>query len=217
MKKKAVLLSAVMIVVLSFLTACGGASPAAKLDLGVMDKGAYKNDYFGLEMKVPEEWDVQDAEAMNQIMEAGKEMVAGGDAKKKKDLDLAEEQTLNFVMAFKYPPEQQQPINPNIICNAEKLSFLQGVKTGKDYLDSAKNMMLETQMPYKFDKEVYTEKLGGKDFDVMEAVIEVGDMKITQKYHTAIMNGYALNFIITYFDDASKAEVDSILKSIQFK
>ncbi|AOT69296.1 hypothetical protein [Geosporobacter ferrireducens] len=217
MKKKAVLLSAVVIVVLSFLTACGGASPTAKVDLGVMDKGTYKNDYFGLEMQVSEAWSIQDAEAMNEIMEIGKEIAAGDDEKKKKQLDLGDEKTLNFVMAFKYPPEQQQPINPSIICNAEKLSFLQGVKTGEDYLESAKNMMTESQMPYKFDKEIYTEKIGGKDFDIMEAVVEIGDMKIMQKYHTSIMKDYALNFIVTYFDDESKAEIDTILDSIRFE
>ncbi len=212
MKKKLSLIFSVIVAVSLLLTACGFSS---RITLGVMENGVYKNNYFGLSVQLPKEWSIQDIESMNQLAET-ENTSAGGEGETKKP-DLSQAETLNFIMASKYPQNQQEAVNPSFICNSENLSFLQNVKTGKDYLESAKNLLIDSQLPYIFEKDIYTEKLGEKDFNVMEAFIQSGSTKVTQRYYSAIIKDYALNFIVTYFDDASKAEVDSILKTVSFK
>ncbi|RCX09991.1 hypothetical protein DFR58_13135 [Anaerobacterium chartisolvens] len=210
MKKKLSFIFSVIAALSLLLTACVF-SP--KITLGVMENGVYKNNYFGLSVQLPKEWSIQDIESMNQLTES-ENGSAEGEAKKP---DLSQAQNLNFIMASKYPQNQQEAVNPSFICNSENLSFLQNVKTGKDYLESAKTLLIDSQLPYIFEKDIYTEKLGEKDFDVMEAYIQSGSTKVTQRYYSAIIKDYALNFIVTYFDDTSKAEVDNILKTVSFK
>ncbi|MOA39501.1 hypothetical protein D3C78_1612890 [compost metagenome] len=76
--------------------------------------------------------------------------------------------------------------------------------------------MATTQIPYEF-KEITTAKLGGKDFALLEATVSNGELVITQHYYSAIIEGYAFNFITTFFDDESKAKIDSIISTVSFK
>ncbi|MNI81609.1 hypothetical protein D3C73_1382420 [compost metagenome] len=99
---------------------------------------------------------------------------------------------------------------------AEKVSLLQGVKNGKDYLEASKKFMIESQLPYDY-KDITTTKVGGKDMDMMQVTIENGDMVITQDYYSSIIDGYAFNMIFTYADDEMKAETDKIVQSVSFK
>lgn len=79
-----------------------------------------------------------------------------------------------------------------------------------------KTGMEQTGMPYTFG-EVTTEKLGGKDFDTMEATMDAGEIKITQKYYAAIFDGYALIFINTFFNDEEAAEINAFMDTVKFK
>ncbi|GGF67297.1 hypothetical protein GCM10010912_10330 [Paenibacillus albidus] len=212
-KKKFAFMSAVMMLVLVMATACGNSKK--DVDLGTTEKGSYTNSYFGVSLKFPEDWQVQDAEGMNELANAGKEVIAGNNDVKKKQLDLAEAKTLNLLMTSKYPLDGGQ-VGPSTMIVAEKVSMLQGVKSGKDYLEASKKLMVESQLPYDF-KEISTTKVGGKDMDLMQATINNGEKLITQDYYSAIIDGYAFNFIFTYVDEATKAETDKILSSVEFK
>jgi hypothetical protein len=60
-----------------------------KLDLGINDGDIYKNSYFGLSVKLPIDWKIATEEDLKQVMDKGKDLVAG-DESKKVELDLAE-------------------------------------------------------------------------------------------------------------------------------
>ena len=110
-----------------------------------------------------------------------------------------------------------QEVGPSAMAIAEKVSLLQGIRTGKDYLEATKKFMVDSQFPYEY-KDIATETIGGKEMDVMQITMDAGDgTTITQDYYSTIIEGYAFNFIFTYLDDASKAEIDNIKKSVQFK
>lgn len=213
-KKKIGLLSMVLLLMLAMVTACGG-KDKKEVSLGVTESGSYTNDYFGLSLTFPKEWVYQDADQMMKLMEAGQEVVAGGNEAKNKMLDLAKTKTLNLLMASKFPLDSGKT-GPSAIAVAEKISMLQGIKNGKDYLESSKKLMVDSQLPYEF-QEIKTVKVGGKDLDMMQATINTGEMVVTQEYYSSIIEGYAFNLILTYTDEASKAETDKILESISFK
>ncbi|TCZ74619.1 hypothetical protein E0485_19340 [Paenibacillus albiflavus] len=210
-KKKLAIWSVLAMLVLVFVTACGGKE---KVDLGKVENGTYKNEYFGISFQVPQGWNVQDEETMRQVNEVGKEIAAGNDKTKQKQFDLAEQKLLNLAMASKFPMGEAV-LNPSVISNAEKVSKSQ-VKTSKDYLEATKKIIIASQIPYQF-KEITSVKVGGKDFDVLETSLSQDGGNLTQKIYSTLMNGYALNLIITYVDDESKAETDKLIESVSFK
>ncbi|MBR2564220.1 MAG: hypothetical protein IKE29_06320 [Paenibacillus sp.] len=191
-------------------------SKTENVELGTTEKGSYTNDYFGVSLKFPETWEYQDAEGMNELTNASSEAIAGDDETKKKQLELSQTKTLNLLMASQYPLDGGQ-LGPSAMAIAEKVSLLQGVRTGEDYLKATKKFMEDSNFPYDY-QDFTKETIGGKEMDLMEVKIDAGDgSTITQEYMSTIINGYAFNFIFTYVDDASKSEIEKIKKSIQFK
>ncbi|QOS80505.1 hypothetical protein JNUCC31_06250 [Paenibacillus sp. JNUCC31] len=186
------------------------------VELGTTEKGSYNNDYFGVSLKFPEAWEFQDADGMNELTSASSEAIAGDDETKKKQIELSQTKTLNLLMASQYPLDGGQ-VGPSAMAIAEKVSLLQGIRTGKDYLEATKKFMVDSQFPYEY-KELTTETIGGKEMDLMQITMDAGDgSTITQDYYSTIIEGYAFNFIFTYLDDKTKAEIDTIKKSVQFK
>ncbi|MDQ0724988.1 hypothetical protein QF049_006249 [Paenibacillus sp. W4I10] len=186
------------------------------VELGTTQKGSYTNDYFGVSLKFPEAWEFQDAAGMNELTSASSEAIAGDDETKKKQIELSQTKTLNLLMASQYPLDGGQ-VGPSAMAIAEKVSLLQGIRTGKDYLEATKKFMVDSQFPYDY-KEMTTETIGGKEMDLMQITMDPGDgSTVTQDYYSTIIEGYAFNFIFTYMDDKTKAEIDTIKKSVQFK
>lgn len=187
-----------------------------EVELGTTEKGSYNNDYFGVSLKFPEAWEFQDADGMNELTSASSEAIAGDDETKKKQIELSQAKTLNLLMASQYPLDGGQ-VGPSAMAIAEKVSLLQGIRTGKDYLEATKKFMVDSQFPYEY-KEFTTETIGGKEMDLMQITMDAGNgSTITQDYYSTIIEGYAFNFIFTYLDDTTKAEIDTIKKSVQFK
>ncbi|KAA8782879.1 hypothetical protein EC604_03340 [Paenibacillus amylolyticus] len=189
---------------------------SSKIELGTTQKGSYTNDYFGVSLKFPEAWEYQDAEGMNQLTSASSEAIAGDDEKKKKQMELSQAKTLNLLMASQYPLDGGK-VGPSAMVIAEKVSLLQGILTGEDYLKATKKFMEDSNFPYEY-KDFTKETIGGKEMDLMQITTNAADgSKITQEYYSTIIEGYAFNFIFTYLDDQTKAEIDNIKKSVQFK
>ncbi|WP_145413695.1 hypothetical protein [Paenibacillus xylanexedens] len=189
---------------------------SSKVELGTTQKGSYTNDYFGVSLKFPEAWEYQDAEGMNQLTSASSEAIAGDDETKKKQMELSQTKTLNLLMASQYPLDGGQ-VGPSAMAIAEKVSLLQGIRTGEDYLKATKKFMEDSNFPYEY-KDFTKETIGGKEMDLMQITMDAGDgSTITQEYYSTIIEGYAFNFIFTYLDEKTKSEIDNIKKSVQFK
>jgi hypothetical protein len=150
-------------------------------------------------------------------MQAGHDAVAENNEDLAKKADLAKEKTLNLLISFRYPLDHQGT-NPNVSITAENLGLLGSVaiKTGKDYLEIAKTSMEQTGMGYTFS-ETTTEKLGGKDFDVLVATIDAGTITVAQKYYVAIIDGYALTLITSSYSDEETADIKGFMDNITFK
>src|SRR4026208_2516874 len=63
---------------------------APSLDAGSVKDSTYTNSYFGMQLRIPEGWEVQDNEATRALLERGKALAAGGD-KKQNSMDSASE------------------------------------------------------------------------------------------------------------------------------
>ena len=189
------------------------------ISLGKNQGNVYTNDFFNMTINIPEKWVVATDEEKNALINKGAEIVAGDDKSKAKQIDLAKLRTVYLLVISAKGMQVQAVDNPNFMVIAEKLSFFQGVKNGSGYLGEVKKQLktLSSTLPYNLDKEVYTEKVGGKDFSVLEATIKSGNVKLTQKYYACVLNGYALSFITTSYEDAGAKSLDGVLKSVTFK
>ncbi|MBZ9632926.1 hypothetical protein [Clostridium sp. FP1] len=189
------------------------------LTLGKTEGNVYTNDFFKMNINIPDKWIVATDEEKTEVLKLGKEVISKDDKSKAKELDLSELRTVYLLMTSQKGLKVQSTANPNFIVIAEKLSFFQGVNDGANYLGAVKKQLktVASTMPYKFDKEIYTEKVGRKNFSVLEATIETGTIKMTQKYYACVLNGYALSFISTYTDDVGAKSLDGVIKSVTFK
>lgn len=194
-------------------------SAGKKLDLGKNEGDTYKNEFFGLSMKLPKDWKVSSDEEKQKVLNAGKEVIAGDDKSKQAQLDLADLKSVYLLMVSKIGMTNQSYDNGSLMIMAEKLSLLQGVNKGSEYLEYVKKGMkeLNAQMPYKLDKDVYEVKIGGKEFSVLEAVIESPELKLTQKYYACVLKGYALVFITTSTTGDNDKIIKGMLDSVKFE
>lgn len=66
-------------------------------------------------------------------------------------------------------------------------------------------------------KDIYSETLDNKNFDVMELAIDLGPMTVKQKYYAAVIKGYALSFVISYTNEEELSSLNQIIESINFE
>lgn len=188
-----------------------------EIDFGAVENSTYRNDYFGLSVKLPSEWSVQDKETQQKLMDLGRKMVEGDDKNLKAVIKASEMQTVNLFAAFKHPIGTPVPYNPNIMCLAERVSHMPGIKRGKDYHFHSKRLLELSQVEVSFPKEVSTEELGGHDFDVMYVESLITGMTIRQKHYATIMKGYALVFAVSFTNGEEESTLDNVLSSVTFE
>ncbi len=207
-----------LILAASLIFATGCSNSAKKtITMGTLDGTKYTNEFFGLELNVPDSWYIASEEEKAAILQAGQEAIAENNEDLAKKADLAKEKILNLLISFRHPLTHQGT-NPNVIIMAENLGLLGtvAVKSGKDYLEITKTNMEQAGMGYTFS-DTTTEKLGGKDFDVLVATIDAGTIIVNQKYYVAIIDGYALTFITSSFSDEEAADVKGFMDTVTFK
>jgi len=200
------------------LSACGGDKMPKSFDYGNVENNVYSNSYFGFTVDVPEQWIVQSKEQNEQLMNLGKEMIAGDDKSMKAVLNASEVNVANLLTVFKYELGSPVDYNPSYMLIGENVMKAPGVKTGSDYFFNARRIMQQSQTPYKHIDEEYTLKnLGGKDFYVMNTEIEYMGVSIYQAYYSRIDNGFALIMIISYTTDDEKDELENVIGSLSFQ
>lgn len=181
----------------------------------VSDQNVYSNEYFKMNISLPEDWTIASEEEMNQMMEAGNEIAAGDDTGKKLALELSKLKTVYLFTAS----------NPNgngssFVGIAENLSLNKDIKSGEDYLNHVKESLeeLQGQVPYQFNKDIYTKNIGGKEFGVLEAMVDIGaEVPLMQYYYVAIENNYALCFLSTSVTDEDLIVLTNILPTVSFE
>jgi hypothetical protein len=72
-------------------------------------------------------------------------------------------------------------------------------------------------MQVSFPKDIYTERLGGVDFDVMDLELSIRGITVKQKYYMTIMKGYALGFIVSFTNDEEESSDQKILNTVTFQ
>ena len=201
------------------LFALAGCKEAEKnFDYGKIEKGVYTNDYFDFNIPVPQNWDVRNDEQVQQLQKKGSGLISGNNKELEAKIDQADVNTVVLLTVFKNKEDTTAvKFNPSFIILCENLQGSPDIKKGKDYLDHAKYLMQQSKMPYQFTPEYFTEKVGNKEFDRMDAVLDGQMGGIQQSYYSIIDKGYALSIIISFVDADQKIELKGIINKIKFK
>ncbi len=197
-------------------TGCGK-KVSDEIDFGAVEDSTYRNNYFGLSMKLPPEWNVQSQEMQQKIMDIGATVVAGDDENLKAVVKASELQTVNLLAVFKHPIGAPVAYNPNIVCLAERIRHMPGIKRGKDYHFHSKKLLESSQIKMSFPKDIYTEQIGGIDFDIMTLQMHFAGQAIKQKQYVAVMKGYALLLLVSFTTNEEEAELEEVLASVCFE
>jgi len=201
------------IVAAVLLSACGKKA-SQEIDLGTFEDSVYSNTYFGFKMILPTDWSIQDQQSIKQIMDSGSEIIAGEDENLKTLMKYSEKQVVTLLAAYKHPLGAPVSFNPNIICVAERVRHIPGIKSGKDYLFHTRKTIELGQLEYSFPKEIYSENIGGMDFSVMCADVAIGQMTVHQRIYSAIIKGYALMFTVSFTNDEEDSFLQDVLESV---
>jgi len=201
------------------LFALVGCKEAEKnFDYGKIENGVYTNDYFDFNIPVPQNWDVRNDEQVQQLQKKGSGLISGNNKELEAKIDEADVNTIVLLTVFKNKEDTTAvKFNPSFILLCENLQGSPDIKKGKDYLDHAKYLMQQSKMPYQFTPEYFTEKVGNKEFDRMDAVLDGQMGGIQQSYYSIIDKGYALSIIISFVDADQKIELKGIINKIKFK
>jgi hypothetical protein len=187
------------------------------IDFGGFNNSVYTNNYFGLTVTVPADWSIQNQDAQRRLMKTGGTILSGDDKNMSAVIKASELRVVNMFAVFQYQPGSPVTFNPSILGMAEDVRALPGIKRGQDYLFHAKQFMQSGQMNIIFPKDFYSQKIGGRDFDVMESEMAIRGMVVKQRYYSAIIKGYALGLIISFTTDEQEASLQKVLDTVTFK
>lgn len=206
-----------LLAALIFLSGCNFPGIKDTARMGRMEGRTYVNDYFGLSFNIPENWTIASKQEKEQLINSANKTIAGNDEDVRNQLDNAIAGVLYLVLTSKYPFGHTGS-NPNLQCYAEKLGAADSlsIKSGRDYLNISMEQMKQSNLPCSFSS-MASETLGGKHFDVQKVKMNANGTTVTQKFYCAIINGYAVNFVITYTSTSELNELNNILKTVKFK
>lgn len=211
MKKSGFML---VIVALSMLLVSACDNKDKGLSIGVIKDGTYQNDYFGISLHFPKEWESYSAGAM-MTQDSTTEMVPITQLESQtadSSANLANADLLDLLTASKYPLNGKES-GPSINVSALKLGSIGDIKTSKEYVELLQEQL---ESPYVL-KEVTTAQISGKTMDVVQVAITNNGVTRSQDAYITIVNDYILGVVVTYVDEESKTETDQILQSISLE
>lgn len=204
-----------MVLALGVLTGGCGKKPGSRMDAGRFEGSVYHNDYLGLTVTLPANWSVQDPELNKETARTGGQMVAGNSESLQAVVKEGEQGTVQLFNVCKFLPGSPVADNPYIYAYATDVSRSPGVQSGGDYLFHARRVLEAGQLKFTFPRDVYTEKLGGQDFQVMTTELIIPPAgKMMQEHFATVRKGYAVVFQLSFWTEEERTELRNALNTI---
>jgi hypothetical protein len=204
-----------LVLLLALLAGCEKKA-SDEIDFGTVTNSVYHNNYFSFNVPFPKDWSPQDQSEQQRLAKLGGKLISGDDKNLQAEMKMGELRTVNLFAVFEHPPGSPVDFNPSILSVAENVRHAPGIKRGSDYHFQAKKVLQSGQLDISFPKDIYTQKLGGVDFDVMEAHIRARGIVVKQKYYATIMKGYALCLVTSFVSDEQDAALQKVLSNVTF-
>ncbi|HZI19318.1 MAG TPA: hypothetical protein VEY09_12055 [Pyrinomonadaceae bacterium] len=189
------------------------APPAQLPDKGKLEGSVYTNDFFRVSVRVPQDWFVNRTE----LPEEAKEMLEGTarNRRQQEQINASVARSTILLNLTKLPPGPAEQFNAAFVVVAERIPSAV-VRSGEDVLRLMEKSFENTAVKIEWLDPVHTERVGGVDFGVAGAKVTFPVGSVVQKYYVIVRNGYALQLIFSYMDEADLATLRGIVKSIKF-
>jgi hypothetical protein len=188
---------------------------SGEVDFGRMEKSEYLNDYFGFRVSVPESWHLIERETRDAALQVSKEMSKGSDPKVNAGIDKSMAKTYVLFSLTKFPLRTPNVRQAMFQCGIEELSDKD--MSARVYLEKNKDFLLNSPLNYKLLKDVFPATVAGTSFYAMDMQQSAGGVTVTHRYYSTVRKGYALFFVISYFDDADRLTSEKALQASKFE
>ena len=186
------------------------------IDFGKFENNVYSNNYFNMQISIPQSWYVMDDEMRIELMKKAVKTVVGDNENLQAVAKASDLKNLSLLLASEKPPGSPVASNPSLLVMAEKIKHLPGIKRGSDYHFATKKIFENSAVKPFYPREIYETSLGTLHFDVMDMTFKMGQTKYFQKQFAAIYKDYALLIALNYRDEAGLKKLEKVLQSVTF-
>jgi len=216
MNRKISLLGLLFITILTI--SCNLKPESSVFDFGHVENNKYLNSFFGLEIDIPNNWDIKSKEETEFIAKMGKEMYTGDNKDLKETLDAVDIEDANLLTVYMYKADTVVSFNPNFILVADNLKNYPDIKNGSDYLSFSRKLLEQSESPYDYMDEKFTKvKINDTDFYYMNLSKSIYENEIKQVYYATVINGFCVAATISYLDNDQKGKLEKMINSMIFK
>lgn len=186
-------------------------------DYGKVENNVYVNEFFGMSFPLTDGWEPLEKAFVDSIRTEGLKQLSESNNSLDKEIDASQIKTANLISLLKEDDNILQFYNANIAIMAENLKLALSVKDGKDYLESAKDVMLSTGIDLKVMSEITPFEIGGHKFYTMEVLNKYQDMEVHQDFYADIINGFGLAIVCNWSDNEQREATRKAIAGITFK
>lgn len=179
---------------------------------GRVDGRTYSNEYFGLEVTLPDDWLIHSKETVERVKEKGKDLIKPDDKKTIAAVEASIDRTIHLVLATPNTPGQRPRAGVQITAEPDRHGFL---KTGADYLTQLKQMTMQIKLPMEIVEDIKPVTINGVDFYVIQLKVLERGLELGQRVYATIRKGYALIYLTTYSNEDERKASDRIVGSIR--
>ena len=108
-------------------------------------------------------------------------------------------------------------VNPSFLFLVENVKNFPNVNNGKVYLNRLKGLLLQSEVSFHFEKDIYDIEVGNQTFNVLEAPILLDGERIVQHYICTISNGFMVSFILTFSNNDERKELYNIINEVKIQ
>ena len=208
----------ILLLLITLVCSCQSNEKPEGFDYGTVENNLYTNSFFNFKATLPDGWIVQSKKQTEDLVEIGKDMVAGEDENLKAVINASEINSAYLLTVFQYEVGAAVDYNPSLMLIAENLKIAPGIKNGSDYLFQTRKLFEQSQIKYNHIDDTFEKvKIGNRDFYRMNLDINHTGMNIKQSYYSTVINGFSFNAIISYVTDNQKQELEKTLSTFNFE
>ncbi len=196
------------------------AAVAPRIDVsGKLEGSTYTNAFFGFTLTLPHGWQAQDIEVKKQFTEVVKDKAQEDSVMRQRAYQASIARTSLLLIAVK-PTEERT--NPLVISMAEDIGLAFNIRTPRQYAEQLRQLsIIDKNSLLIFEDEVKTERIGGVEFAVVDAVARNPNItpvaKARQSYYLTVRNKYGISFILTYHSPEELQACKEMLASLKFQ
>ena len=205
------------ILTLIIINGCQTPKIPENFDYGHVVKNAYVNDFFGFHLKFPDSWHIMDNKEQKVLTDVATEEFFGDDEEMSSILKASEVNIANLVGALKYDLDTMVAFNPNIQIIAENLNNSPLIKSPKDYQKIAKELLDKSSMDIEYKTDLTEFTIDGAEFCSISFINRYMGLEIQQTQYCTLLNGFSLNFTISYNNEEDAEVLKKMIEKIDFK